>query len=90
MWWVPAHMNAQTIISGNRKKSGLIALMAAIRTLGATPTMPTPFEAAAIVPAVCVPCPSRSLAGGRVAGAPLEQSVRDYVTNYLDAGDRYR
>ena len=22
--------------------------------------------------------------------APLEQSVRDYVTNYLDAGDRYR
>src|SRR6266542_4885065 len=22
--------------------------------------------------------------------APLEHSVRDYVTNYLDAGDRYR
>jgi hypothetical protein len=33
----------------------LPALIPAILTLGATPTIPMPFDAAAIVPAVCVP-----------------------------------
>ena len=36
--------------------------------------------------------PVESLRRAGYAGQfpPLEHSVRDYVTNYLDAGDRYR
>ena len=49
--------------------------MPAIFTFGATPTMPVPFEAAAIVPAVCVPWPLTSFPGRSGAGAPLEQSA---------------
>jgi hypothetical protein len=50
-------------------------LTPAIFTLGATPTMPMPLAAAAIVPAVCVPCPFRSLPGSSGVGVPLEQSA---------------
>src|SRR5207253_1591022 len=42
-------------------------------TFGATPTMPKPFEAAAIVPAVCVPWPLSSWAAVPGTGAPLTQ-----------------
>src|SRR4051812_5745451 len=52
-WCVPAHTNEHTTASGKKKPSASPALIAAIRTLGATPTMPAPFDAAAIVPAVC-------------------------------------
>jgi hypothetical protein len=41
-------------------------LTAAIFTFGATPVMPKPFAAAAIVPVVCVPWPWRS---SQAAGA---------------------
>jgi hypothetical protein len=72
---VPAHMKAQTTISGKKKPSSLDVLIPAILTFGATPTIPMPFCAAAIVPAVCVPWPKTSLPGSNGAGAPLEQSV---------------
>ena len=48
-------MNAQTTASGKKKPAALPALIPAIFTFGATPTMPMPFAAAAIVPAVWVP-----------------------------------
>jgi len=48
-------MNAHTTASGKKKPESLPALMPAILTFGATPTIPTPFEAAAMVSAVCVP-----------------------------------
>jgi hypothetical protein len=53
----------------------LLDLIPAIRTFGATPTTPVPFAAAAMVPAVCVPCPLLSLPTASACGAPLEQSV---------------
>ena len=53
-------MNAQTTDSGKKNPSEFPALMPAIWTLGATPTIPMPFFAAAIVPAVWVPCPLSS------------------------------
>jgi hypothetical protein len=49
------HMNEQTTASGKKNPSALPALMPAILTFGATPTIPMLFDAAAIVPAVCVP-----------------------------------
>jgi hypothetical protein len=55
--------------------SSFDVLTPAIFTLGATPTMPMPLAAAAIVPAVCVPCPFRSLPGSSGVGVPLEQSA---------------
>src|SRR5919198_5137665 len=71
MWCVPAHMKAQTTDSGKKKPSELPALMPAILTLGATPTMPIPLAAAAIVPAVWVPWPWSSIhAEGDLSGAP--------------------
>jgi hypothetical protein len=48
-------MNAQMTASGKKNPLPLPALMPAIFTFGATPTIPMPFLAAAIVPAVCVP-----------------------------------
>ena len=72
---VAAHMNEQITISGKKKPSSVEDLMPAIFTFGATPTMPVPFDAAAIVPAVCVPWPTTSLPGRSGAGAPLEQSA---------------
>jgi hypothetical protein len=68
-------MKEQTIISGKRNPSLFVDLMPAIFTLGATPTIPMPFCAAAIVPAVCVPWAKRSLPGRSGAGAPLVQSA---------------
>ena len=68
-------MNAHTTISGKKKPSSFDDLIPAILTFGATPTMPIPFDAAAIVPAVCVPWPAWSLPGSSGVGAPLEQSV---------------
>ena len=65
----------QTTISGKKNPRSVDDLMPAILTLGATPTMPMPFEAAAIVPAVWVPWPFRSLPGASGVGAPLEQSA---------------
>ena len=45
-------------------------------TLGATPVMPKPFDAAAIVPAVWVPWPLwSSHAAGAVTGAPLSHET---------------
>ena len=83
--WVPAHMNEHTTASGKKKPvigfpSGSIpamplALIPAIFTFGATPTMPMSFAAAAMVPAVCVPWPLISFPGRRGAGAPLVQSA---------------
>src|SRR5204863_382656 len=67
-----ANMNAQTVFSG--KNSWLPA--SAIRiddtfTPGATPTIPMPFFAPAIVPATCVPCsPTGRHAPGRVSALP--------------------
>lgn len=49
--------------------------MPAIFTFGATPTMPTPFDAAATVPAVCVPWPFLSFPGWSGVGAPVVQSA---------------
>jgi hypothetical protein len=67
-------MNAQTTASGKKRPPAVPALMPAIRTSGATPTIPTPFAAAAIVPAVCVPWPlSSSAAAAPATGAPLRQ-----------------
>jgi hypothetical protein len=64
-------MNAQTTASGKKNPAALPALMAAIRTFGATPPMPRPFFAAAIVPAVCVPWPLSSIhAPGDWFGTP--------------------
>jgi hypothetical protein len=62
-------------ISGKKNPSSLLDLIPAMVTFGATPTIPVPFEAAAMVPAVWVPCPMRSLPGSSGCGAPLEQSV---------------
>src|SRR5919197_3890002 len=73
MWWVPAQMNEHTTASGKKNPSAFPALIPAMRTLGATPTMPKPFEAAAIVPAVCVPWPLSSCAAVPWTGAPLTQ-----------------
>ena len=65
----PAHMNAQITASGKKNPSALPALIPAILTFGATPTMPIPLAAAAIVPAVCVPWPLLSFqAAGLVFG----------------------
>ncbi len=46
-----------------------------MRTFGATPTIPTPFCAAAIVPAVWVPWPNTSFPGRSAVCVPLEQSA---------------
>ena len=70
-WCVPAHTNAHTTASGKKNPSALPALMPAIFTFGATPTMPIPLEAAAIVPAVWVPWPlSSSHAPGELSATP--------------------
>lgn len=65
--------NRRTTDSGKKNPSAFPALIAASRTFGATPTMPMPFAAAAIVPAVCVPCPLSSCAARPATGAPLTQ-----------------
>src|SRR6266550_4325085 len=76
MLCVPAHMNAHTTASGKKKPAALPALIPASRTSGATPTMPIPFAAAAIVPAVWVPWPLSSFqAAGLLSGAPLTQDA---------------
>src|SRR5260370_38464985 len=71
MWWVPAHTKAQTTASGKKNPpTSVPALIAAILTLGATPTMPCPLDAAAMVPAVggprAVPIPAERRAAGRM------------------------
>ena len=75
-------MKAQITASGKKKPSALPALMPAILTFGATPTMPMPLEAAAIVPAVWVPWPLSSFAAtaaldGRTAHAVGASCVVD-------------
>lgn len=71
-----AHTKAQTTASGKKKPSSFPALMAAILTLGATPTMPMPLSAAAMVPAVWVPWPSTSAqAAGVWSGTPPTQDT---------------
>ncbi len=76
MWCVPAHMNAHTTASGKKNPPAVPALMPASFTLGATPTIPIPFLAAAIVPAVWVPCPLSSIhAAGLVSGTPPIQDT---------------
>ena len=56
--------------------------MPAIFTFGATPTMPRPFLAAAIVPAVCVPWPSSSIhaAGSWFGTPPTHETLREKST----------
>src|SRR5712691_4007147 len=71
MLCVPAHMKAHTTASGKKKPFTSPVLMAAIFTFGATPTMPKPTFAAAIVPAVWVPWPLSSFqADGLVLAVP--------------------
>src|SRR5438309_10094288 len=71
MWCEPAHMKAQTTASGKKNPFASPALIAASLTFGATPTTPMPLRAAAIVPAVCVPCPLSSFqADGSLLGLP--------------------
>ena len=48
-------MNEQMTASGKKNPAELPALIAAILAPGATPTIPMPFAAAAMMPAVCVP-----------------------------------
>ena len=48
-------MKPQITASGKKKPAASPDLIAAMRTFGATPTIPKPLLAAAIVPAVCVP-----------------------------------
>src|SRR6185312_16647023 len=62
-------MNAQITACGKKNPSSVPVLTPAIRTLGATPTMPIPFAAAAIVPAVCVPWPLWSIHADGVGSA---------------------
>jgi hypothetical protein len=67
-------MNAQITASGKKNPAALPALIPAILTFGATPTMPMPFDPAAIVPAVCVPWPLSSFAATAPGTAtPLTQ-----------------
>src|ERR687888_1275482 len=66
-------MNEQMTASGKKNPAALPALIPAMWTFGATPTMPKPFDAAAIVPAVCVPWPLSSCAAVPGTGAPLTQ-----------------
>ena len=76
MWCVPAHMNAHTTASGKKNPAALPALIPAIFTFGATPTIPMPFFAAAIVPAVWVPWPlSSSTPTGAGFGTPPTQET---------------
>src|SRR6266849_3923850 len=76
MLCVPAHMNAHTTASGKKKPAVSPALIPAIFTFGATPTMPMPFRAAAIVPAVWVPWPLSSFhADGEVLVLPPMQET---------------
>jgi hypothetical protein len=83
MWCVPAHTNAHTTASGKKNPSALPALMPASFTLGATPTIPMVFLAAAIVPAVWVPCPLSSIhAAGLVSGAPLTQDALSAASTF--------
>ena len=69
MPWLATHMYEQITISGKKNPSLLLDLMPAIFTFGATPTIPVPLEAAAMVPAVCVPCPFTSLPGSSGCGS---------------------
>src|SRR5260370_41732375 len=76
MLCVPAHMKAHTTASGKKKPFTSPVLMAAIFTFGATPTMPKPTFAAAIVPAVWVPWPLSSFpADGVVLVLPPVQET---------------
>jgi hypothetical protein len=69
-------MNEHTTISGKKKPASVEDLIAAIFVFGATPVMPNPFCAAAVVPAVCVPWPLRSShAAGLGFGAPDSQDA---------------
>src|SRR3990172_12922 len=69
-------MNAHTTASGKKNRAAAPVLMPAILTFGGTPTMPIPFAAAAIVPAVCVPWPLSSFqAAGAVLGTPPTQET---------------
>src|SRR3979411_1995139 len=71
MWCEPGHMKAQTTASGKKNPFASPALIAASLPFGATPTTPMPLRAAAIVPAVCVPCPLSSFhADGSLLGLP--------------------
>jgi hypothetical protein len=69
-------MKAHTTASGKKKPFESPVLMAAILTLGATPTMPKPIFAAAMVPAVWVPWPLSSFQAARlVLGTPPMQET---------------
>ena len=80
---VPAHMNAQITASGKKNPSALPALIPAIFTFGATPTMPMPLDAAAIVPAVWVPWPLSSFAATSPGTAtPLTQLALSALSTF--------
>jgi hypothetical protein len=68
-----AKTNAQTVFSGKNNcwPSGSATRIEETLTPGATPTMPLPSLAAAIVPATCVPCAATGRqAPGRVSALP--------------------
>src|SRR6266511_3413678 len=69
-------MNEQTTDSGKKKPAAFPALMPAIFTFGATPTMPMPFEAAAIVPAVCVRTERVSIGGRAIRQVAVRRTSR--------------
>ena len=80
---VAAHMRPQIADSGKifvlpSRGSTEVTLTDARRTLGATPTMPTPLSSATISPAVNVPWPFVSKKGSRpVASALLIRNAPD-------------
>ena len=69
-------MNEQMTMSAKKKPSSFDDLIPAILTRGATPVIPKPFDAAAIVPAVWVPWPAwSSHAASAETGAPLSHDT---------------
>ncbi len=83
-WVAAAHMNAQITASGKKNPSASPALIAVILTPGATPTMPIPFWAAAMIPAVCVPWPLSSCAARPGTAVPDRQFAL-FATSMLAA-----
>ena len=69
--WSPAYLRASTTDWVKKNPSAVPALSTTIVAFGATPDGPDPLIGAAMIPAVCVPCPARSW-----RAALFEQSPR--------------
>ena len=59
-----AYVSASTVGCRKKKPESCPARMLTSVTFGATPAIPSPFSAAPIEPATCVPCPSSSSFAG--------------------------